>query len=80
MYNKTPVKVIVYFNDGYFYPVRFSYDGIKIIINTIVSNWKERNGTSGETYKFSVMTEVGPYLLEYEKRGNRWFCYKPGGW
>lgn len=77
MRQKIPIKVIVYFDDGYFYPVRFSHDGIKIIINTIVANWKEVNGERGEVFKFAVMTEKGLYVLENKKSDNRWFCYRP---
>lgn len=76
MQHKIQIKVIVYFNDGYFYPIRFSYDGIKIFINTIVANWKEVNGDRGEVYKFAVMTEIGSYVLENNKADNSWFCYK----
>ena len=76
---KRLIKVVVYFGENGFYPVRFSYDGIKIYINSIAYLWIENKG-SRSVYYFSVISSRGSYVLEYHDDLKKWYCAKPGGW
>ncbi|AKI97230.1 hypothetical protein IX53_04720 [Kosmotoga pacifica] len=77
--NKKPVKAIVYFDQKGFYPIRFSYDGIKIYIYTITYLWREDRGNR-RIYRFSVISSEGPYVLEYHDDLKKWYCSRPRGW
>ncbi len=66
-------KALVYFNNEYFIPIRFSYDGIKIIIRTITSFWVESAGKE-RIYHYSVVTELGVYNLEFHEISKKWYC------
>jgi hypothetical protein len=75
---KKLTKVLVYFHGDYFVPVRFSYDGIKIIVNAVTSFWVEAVGTQ-KVYHFSVMTTLGAYNLEFDEDAKKWYSYLLGG-
>ncbi len=64
---KRLTKVLVYFHEDYFVPIKFSYDGIKIIVNAVTSFW------------VSVMTTLGAYNLEFEEDSKKWYSYTLGG-
>ncbi|OAA31046.1 hypothetical protein AT15_08715 [Kosmotoga arenicorallina S304] len=76
---KRQIKTIVYFGESGFYPVRFSYDGIKIYIKSITYLWMEKKGNRC-VYYFSVVSSRGSYVLEYHEDLKKWFCSRPGGW
>jgi len=75
---KRLTKVLVYFHEDYFVPIKFSYDGIKIIVNAVTSFWVEAVGTQ-KVYHFSVMTTLGAYNLEFEEDSKKWYSYTLGG-
>ena len=75
---KRLTKVLVYFHENYFVPIKFSYDGIKIIVNAVTSFWVEAVGTQ-KVYHFSVMTTLGAYNLEFEEDSKKWYSYTLGG-
>ncbi|MBN2220455.1 MAG: hypothetical protein JW697_09290 [Kosmotogaceae bacterium] len=70
--------MLVYFHEDYFVPVRFSYDGIKIIVNAVTSFWVEAVGTQ-KVYHFSVMTTLGAYNLEFKEDSKKWYSSVLGG-
>jgi hypothetical protein len=75
---KRLTKVLVYFHENYFVPIKFSYDGIKIIVNAVTSFWVEAVGTQ-KVYHFSVLTTLGAYNLEFEEDSKKWYSYTLGG-
>ncbi|PIJ63437.1 hypothetical protein V513_02045 [Mesotoga sp. H07.pep.5.3] len=75
---KRLTKVLVYFHEDYFVPIKFSYDGIKIIVNAVTSFWVEAVGTQ-KVYHFSVLTTLGAYNLEFEEDSKKWYSYTLGG-
>mgnify|MGYP000853811620 FL=1 len=74
MTQKRLSKALVYYNEEYFMPIRFSYDGIKIFIKTITSNWIESAGRE-RIYHFSVLTNLGAYNLEFHEALKKWYCH-----
>jgi hypothetical protein len=77
--NGRPIKVIVCFEKGFFFPVRFVLNEKSVRIHKIVYVWKEYRGDY-LVYRFSVRTSRDIHVLEYKEFDKQWYYHESQYW